>query len=189
MLVAYTRRFAPGVELRVVGYEKDAVPEMLDRGEMDVALGVFPSPPQRAVIKPLFEERFVGIARADHPAIRHGSIDAPSFAGLPHALVTLRRDATGALDEALAKLGLKRQVVLTMPYALALPAVLQASDLVAAVASRQAARMLSDGAIQQFDLPVATPAWTVSMLWSASSRNDRAAAWLREAMATCAKSA
>lgn len=184
-LVAHVRRHAPGVDLRVVGYEKGTVPEMLDRGEVDVALGVFPNPPERAVVTSLFKERFVGLARADHPAIVDGRIDAQSFAYLPHALVTTRRDTSGSLDEALAAQGLRRRIALTLPYVMVLPAALERSDLVAALPSRLADCVLAGGRVQRFELPVETNPWTVSMLWPASARSDRATAWLRGSIAAC----
>lgn len=183
-LVAHIRRAAPGVDLRAIGYEKGTVAEMLDRGEVDVALGVFPRPPERAVVTRLFQERFVGLARAGHPAIVDGRVGLDDFAALPHALVTTRRDATGAMDEALAERGLKRRVALTLPHAMVLPAVLEGSDLVAALPSRLADRVLTAG-LQRFELPVATKPWTVSMLWPATARNDRAAAWLRATISGC----
>ncbi|WP_376098999.1 LysR substrate-binding domain-containing protein [Roseomonas sp. CCTCC AB2023176] len=145
-----------------------------------MAVGVFPRPPERAVVAPLFEERFVGVARRGHPGIVGGRMDAATFAGLPHALVTTRRDATGAVDEALAARGLKRRIALTLPYAMALPVALEGTDLVASLPSRLARRVAEDGGVQIFDLPVDVEAWTVSMLWPASARNDRALGWLRE---------
>lgn len=183
-LVAHVRRAAPGLDLRAIGYEKGAVAEMLDRGEVDVALGVFPDPPERAVVTRLFRERFVGLARAGHPAVADGRVGLDAFAALPHALVTTRRDATGALDGALAERGLKRRVALTLPHAMVLPAVLESSDLVAALPSRLAERLQTDG-LQRFELPVETKPWTVSMLWPATARNDRAAIWLRATISAC----
>ncbi len=150
-----------------------------------MALGVFPKPPERAVVTRLFEERFVGVARAGHPAIVDGRIDAQSFAYLPHALVTTRRDTSGSLDEALAACGLRRRVALTLPYVMVLPSVLEGSDLVAALPSRLANRVLAGGRVQRFELPVETKPWTVSMLWPANARTDRATAWLRRAVEAC----
>jgi len=181
-LLIHTRSTAPGVDLRLIGYEKGTVSEMLDRGEVDVAVGVFPDPPDRAVVTALFQERFVGVARVDHPAIVAGRIDAQSFASLPHALVTTRRDFAGVLDEALAELGLKRRIALTLPYVMVLPPALESSDLVAALPSRVADRVLPGAALQRFELPLATKPWTVSMLWLESNRKDRANAWLRDAL-------
>jgi len=177
-LVAALRQGAPNCALRIVGYEKDAVGAMLDRGEVDAALGVFPDPPPNTVASRLFEERFVGLARRDHPALSGGEMDLATFAGLPHALVSLRRDARGAVDLALAAQGLARRVVLVVPYMLMLPAVLRTSDLVAVVPAR-AARHVAPGDLVQFAVPVAVPPFAVDMLWSPTARSDRPAAWLR----------
>jgi DNA-binding transcriptional LysR family regulator len=87
-LVADLRTEAPGADLHVVGYDKDEVDRMLARGEVDIALGVFPVPPEAAVKTGLFDEHFVGLARFDHPALAGGDPDIVAFAALPHALGT-----------------------------------------------------------------------------------------------------
>ena len=167
------------MDLQVLGYEKSGVGVMLARGEADVALGVFPQPPGDAVAVPLFEERFVGVARRGHPAAQPGArLDAAAYAALPHALVTVRQDRSGALDEALAELGLRRRITVTLPHMLVLPALLHSSDLVAALPERVARGVLAVG-LEVFEIPVAVPAWPVSMLWNPAARTDQATAWLR----------
>jgi len=178
-LAALIRQTGPNIDLHVVGYEKKAVGEMLARGEIDVALGVFPDPPADAVKKALFKERFVGIARRDHPALALGAPDLATFAAMPQALVTVRLgDRTGVIDTALAGFGLRRRIALTMPYMTSLPAVLSVSDLVCALPER-IARQLDLSALIAFDIPLAVPAWSVEMLWNPIARTDRANAWLR----------
>ena len=97
----------------------------------------------------------------------------------PHALVTARRDAAGALDAALARLGHRRRVALTLPHMLALPAYLRGTALVAALPARLAA-LLDRRAVACFPLPVEVPPWHLEMLWNPAARTDRATAWLRE---------
>lgn len=185
-LVAAVRSQAPGAALRITGYEKDAVGGMLDRGEIDLAIGVFPDPSQNNVRSQLFEDRFVGMARADHPALRGGGMDIDTFASLPHALVSVRRDDRGAVDRALETLGLRRRITLVVPYMLMLPRVLATSDLIATLPER-AAHHLAHPALVTFVLPVPLPAWSVDMLWNPSARTDQASAWLRNLIATTAK--
>ena len=177
-LVAILRREAEGVDLRVVGYDKDMVGPMLDRGEMDLALGVFPDPPQGAVKVALFVERFVGVARRDHPALRDGPPGLAAFMALPQALVSVRRDVSGAVDKALKQAGHNRRAVVVTPHMGALPQILVASDLIAALPAR-AAEVL-DEQLQRFDLPLDIPSWSVEMLWSPAARRDQANQWLRE---------
>jgi len=187
-LAARLRRDAPHVDLRVVGYDKDAAAGILDRGEADAVVGVFADPPERCVRTPLFRERFVGVCRAGHPALRDGAVGAEAWAALPHALVSVRRDAAGALDDGLRRLGLRRRVVLTLPHVTALPAVLAASDLVSALPARMAGA-LADAGLRTFELPVEAPEWEVAMLWSPTARTDAAGAWLRAAVVEAARTA
>lgn len=186
-LAACLRETAPGVELHVVGYEKGEIGAMLARGEVDVAFGVFPDPPPDAAKTALFAERFVGVARRGHPALMEGAPDLAAFAALPHALVTVRRDdRSGAIDQALARHGLKRRVVLTLPHMLVLPAVLVGSDLVCALPTRIAGR-LDPAVVQAFELPLDLAPWMVEMLWNPVARTDQANAWLRQAIQAVAR--
>jgi DNA-binding transcriptional LysR family regulator len=180
-LVAFLSAEAPGVELRVIGYDKDDVPTLLARGEIDAAIGVFPSPPEGAVVTPLYTDSFTGLARAGHPALQGGGIDLDAFCAWPHALVTTRRDAAGAVDAALAELGRHRRIAVTVPQMLALPAVLATSDLLAAVPARLPALIAASG-LRGFVLPVRPPSWAVVMLWPAVMRGDQGGAWFRRAI-------
>ena len=143
-------------------------------------MGVFPEPPRQTLCVPLFEEHFVGIARQEHPAITDGLIALETFATLPHALVTIRRDATGAIDKALAHCNLKRRIALTIPHVLVLPFVLSSSELIASVPSRLASKFASQGNLQVFELPIETATWTVSLLWSKLADRNTAREWLRK---------
>lgn len=176
-LMAVLRTQAPGVDLRVRGYDKDAVGGLLERGEIDVALGSFAAPPPNAVRTSLFRERFVGVARRDHPALSHDRMDLAAFAGAAHALVSVRGDARGIVDAALAALGLRRRVALVVPYMLILPRLLAESDLVATLAER--ACPLADSRLVRFAVPLPLDDWSVDMLWNPAARTDHATAWLR----------
>ncbi|MBW4472761.1 MAG: hypothetical protein KME45_20650 [Stenomitos rutilans HA7619-LM2] len=80
------------------------------QGAIEVAVGVFPHPPQQTQYKPLFEERFVGIARQAHPALEQSTISLESFTKLSHALTTLRRDRVGAIDRVLHEQHLEQRI-------------------------------------------------------------------------------
>jgi len=124
------------------------------------------------------------IRATGHPAIASGSMSLETFASLPHALVTLRRDATGEIDKALARHQLQRRIAITIPHMLVLPAMIATNDLVAAVPYRVAARLASLYPLELFELPVKTETWTVSMLWSRLADKDTANGWLRQTLKT-----
>ncbi|MFN4156769.1 MAG: LysR family transcriptional regulator [Paracoccaceae bacterium] len=179
-LSAWMAIHAPGIDLRLQAYDKAGVAALIDGGSLDLVIGSFADPPDRSVATPLLREGFIGVARTGHPALS-GSMDAARFAGLDHALFTLARDGRGAVDDVLAAQGLTRRVRLALPHLMALPEILRATDLVAAVPARAAARFGSG--IETFDLAfLGLAPWTLHMLWSPFTRKDSATAWLRDAV-------
>jgi DNA-binding transcriptional LysR family regulator len=183
-LLEYCRQIAPQIDLRLIEFNKDEVGDLLEQGQIDVALGVFQSPPRQTMHQPLFQEIFVGMIRQGHPALVNGELSIESFANLPHALFTIRRDTSGEIDKILASHQLKRRIVLTTPHLLVLPSIIAASDLVATVPSRLAQQFICLGSLALFELPIQTQPWSVSMLWSKLTDRDPANGWLRQLITT-----
>lgn len=181
-LLALGRQVAPSLNLQMVGFEKDSVGDLLEQGAIDIALGVFPDPPRQSKWEPIFEERFVGVARQGHPGLQQGGMDLDAFTRYPHALTTLRRDSRGEIDKALAAQGLERRLVLTTPHMLVLPFAIASSDLITALPRRVALRLAAVCNLATFELPIETQPWTICMLWSTLSDQDDANRWLRESI-------
>jgi DNA-binding transcriptional LysR family regulator len=186
-LLELSRRTAPFIDFRMIGFEKDSIGDLLEQGEIDVALGVFPNPPRQTQWEPIFEERFVGIARQGHPALQQGTMSLEAFTQLSHALTTLRRDNTGAIDKALHEQNLARRIAFTTPHMMVLPFAIASSDVVAALPQRIAARLATVCNLTIFELPIQTKPWTVSMLWSTLSDRDEANRWLRNTIKVIAQ--
>ena len=169
---------APGVDLRVLPMDREGVSGAFDRGEVDLAVGHFPEPPHRIETLALFEERFVGVARHGHPALAGGGPDLAAFAALPHALVSLRGDPHGLVDDALAPLGLRRRVAVTVAHFLALPFLVGASDMVGVLAERAALRLAGTVGLALFALPLDVPGFTVHLLCPRQLAQSPEVAWL-----------
>jgi DNA-binding transcriptional LysR family regulator len=168
---------APLVDLRLRFIEKDRAFDLLDAGELDLAIGVFPKVPKRLRSTTIFEERFRCVLHTDHPALREPMTPA-SYAALPHLLVTERGDEYGAVDDALAALGLSRRIVLTVPSVLAARRLVLESDLIATVGERLARLFAQDSTISVFAPPVDLAPWRMSVLWPLRARKDKALTWL-----------
>lgn len=181
-LLAHCAEAAPGLNFRLINYEKDAVAALLESGAVEVAFGVFDEPPPYTDMVPLFEEHLVGIVRQGHPALTDGTMSLETFAALSHALHTTRRDAVGYGDAVLERYGLTRRVAITTPYMLVTPALVAATDLVAMVPSRVAEKCLDRGAIEVFELPFTSELWSISMVWSRLASADPLNCWLRGAL-------
>lgn len=172
---------APQVRLRFAPKpEKDATP--LRDGEVDLEFGVLGAfaPEIRAQL--VFRDRFVGVARAGHRLL-DGPVTPQRYADCLHVVDSRRGVFTGPVDEALAELGLKRNVVAVVPGFPDALTVASRSDLVALVpASCLDSETKSSGSLAAFDLPVKTPGISVSAMWHPRMDADTAHRWIREMM-------
>jgi DNA-binding transcriptional LysR family regulator len=179
-LAATFSRTAPRATLRLVPITGAEAPERLDRETVDVAVahlgGRLSALPQRFDTTVLFHDPFVVVARRGHPLLAH-PLTIESYAGSGHVLVSPRGDTTGAVDRPLAEYGLSRRIQLLVATYLALPAVLEATDLIATVPERTARRVAAAG-FEIRPLPIELGV-SVSMAWH--RRNARAPAhlWFR----------
>lgn len=181
-LLRRTRTEAPGVQLWFRAFGDDAIGSLGD-GTLDLLL----SPPRPELDRPglrtrrLFEDNFVSLVRSGHPALKR-RWTPELFAELPHAFVAPRGRPGGAVDVALAKLGLTRKVVFATPHFLVAPLVIAESDLVLTIPRRMAAALEGRLGLVQVEPPVELPNFAVAMFWHERTHADAAHAWLREAV-------
>ena len=124
----------------------------------------------------LFRDRYIGVVREGHPLAGRRLTPARYAAGR-HVAFSRLGHPRGRIDDALAALGLTREIVTVVGgFATAL-ALARASDLIASVPERHTAT-LRDGMVS-FALPFAAPEITVSMLWHPRLDADPAHRWLR----------
>jgi len=182
------RTEAPGVRVDVLQPNPHHFGEMLAAGELDLALSYFPQPPDFLKSRRLFADRFVALCTAGHPALGQ-DLTVAGFCALPH--VTIEPDAAQIynvqIDAALEPFGVKRNVNMIKPSFLALPFVLEATDLVACVPARLARRMTSMARVEPFDIPLELPTFEVRMLWHPRTANSPAHEWLRALVLECAQ--
>jgi len=175
-LIARVGEAAPGVRLHFLQKpDKDSAP--LRDGTVDLETGVVEKttgPEVRSLA--LFRDRLIGVVRGDHPLSR-GEITPARYAAGRHIGVSRRGPDRGPVDEALALLGLEREIVaLVGGFSTAL-ALARATDLVATVPERHTGALRAG--MHAFPLPVSTPEFTVSMLWHPRLEADPAHRWLR----------
>lgn len=171
---------APGLDLRIVPVDQDSLVTALDESRIDCAIGNFPNAPKRIARWDLFDERFVGIARERHPILKRRKVNLRDFTSTPHALVSLRGDAHGKVDEALAAIGQARRVALTIGHFLALPHLVGSSDLIGVIAERAAVQLQDAARIRQFALPLSLAPWTVHLAALSQRREEPSLNWFLE---------
>jgi DNA-binding transcriptional LysR family regulator len=84
---------APGIDLRTLAVNAETVVDDLDRGNLDLALGAFGAMPQR----------FVGVARREHPRLENGRMSLEAFVDLPHDEIVSRKGRAIAVQGDVSK--------------------------------------------------------------------------------------
>jgi DNA-binding transcriptional LysR family regulator len=124
----------------------------------------------------LFRDRYVGVVRVGHP-LCEGEITSARFAAARHVHVSRRDNDKSPIDDALAVLGLQRQIATTVGGFAAALALVRASNLVACVHERHTGVLYAG--MHSFAPPVPTAPFTVSLLWHPRLDGDPAHRWLR----------
>lgn len=172
---------APGVRLE---FSTRSRPVDLERaileGRIDAAVDWMPAKGQGLAQEPLFDDRFVAVARAGHPALRADRKWKDLVAR--RRFVTLRPRAEGRdhpVDAIRAFWALEPRVALQVSEYLEVPVIASRSDLVGVMprsVARQAAPLLG---IREIALSPAPKVLPVRLLWRASREKDPALAFLR----------
>lgn len=178
-------KIAPRVRLELRSWGRHEVPDALARGEADLAIGYFDAIPASHEHARIFEEHFVCLVRRDHPVIR-AKLSLETWISVPHIVVSERGGPT-SIDRALAKKGKQRTVGARVSHFLLVPALVSATDLVAAVDSRVAATFARPLGLRVLPLPISLPNSRVGMVWHERAKTDPGHAWLRETIAAVAK--
>jgi len=167
---------APGVRLRFLPkHDKDSAP--LRDGAVDLETGVVgrtTGPEVRA--QALFRDRFIGVVRTGHP-LSAGVVTPDRYAAARHVHVSRRGAGKGPIDDALATLGLERELATTVGSFSAALALARASDLVASVPERHTGDLRAG--MHSFALPLPVPPLVISLLWHPRMEVDPAHRWLR----------
>ncbi|MCT4704193.1 LysR family transcriptional regulator [Enterobacteriaceae bacterium H20N1] len=184
-LIAAAAKAAPLVRLCFVPKPEKA-PGALREGLVDLEIGVLGNMGPEIRLQALFRDRFVGVVRKGHTLEKAPEITAEFYAAQGHVVASRRGDKTGPVDEALADLGLQRNIVARVPSFPAALAVAQASDLVALLPASFLINQPVDekngspATLWSFELPVKTREITVSQMWHPRSEVDPAHRWLRK---------
>jgi len=178
---------APGVTLQLTSSvgSAEGPGQSLASGVLDLYLGPPLGPAEGLFQKKLFDLRFVCVARRGHPGIGE-ALDLDSFCRLRHAIVSSRFPSKSWVDEALARLGRTRSVVLTSPYFLGTAHAVAATDLVATLPEGPARAVAQALNLAIFDVPVALSPVPFLMQWHERTRHAADHAWLRETVEAAA---
>jgi LysR family transcriptional activator of mexEF-oprN operon len=170
---------APRLRLSARAADRFTAGAQLDSGEIDVALCASPEVVARwHEAEHLFTQRYACLYSPRRIRLR-GALGVDTYCRHPHVLVSYRGDFSGAVDEALARVGRAREVTIVVPRFSTVPFLLEE---VAAFATMP--ELVARPLAQRFGLalkppPVPVTESAVSMVWRRKDRDDPRQRWLR----------
>ena len=182
-LLAHLEAEAPKVRVRVHAIDRFAVLEQLDRDRLHLGIsGLFTEGTVHHKRRRLYATNYLCLYDPARLPLEP-PLTLEDYVAVPHVLGSLRGDAHGVVDDALAPLGLRRTIAVTTPHFAAVPFVLKGARLLSTV-PQPAARIFAERfGLATSPVPVGLPDFDVSMLWHASYDHDPAHRWLRGTVA------
>jgi DNA-binding transcriptional LysR family regulator len=201
--VRESERLAPNVSFRIMPLNTRDPRQWLDDGEIDLAVGYFPKAvialsapdaPNAIRHQRLYEGEYVVVMRHGHP-LESVELTLDRYCAAHHLLVSFSGRPFGFVDEALAGLGRRRHITMTVNQFFAAGQVVSLSDLLTVLprhfleatglAYTKAADAGDDSPTKALHnlivrpLPFNVGAVHVEMLWHRRHHRDPAQQWLR----------
>jgi DNA-binding transcriptional LysR family regulator len=199
-LIDILEREAPGVAIRVLPLSTRDPRRLLDEGTADLAVGHFPSVLADLVVRAqgddtvafahqrLYDGQYVCVMRAGHPLAR-GPLTLDKFCAARHMLVSFSGRPYGFIDESLASLGRKRQVVLTVNQFFTAGRVVANSNLLTVLPQHfVSVTGIADQLVLR-PLPFEVAPVHVDTVWHSRMEAQSAHLWLRSAVLRSARQA
>ena len=191
-LVSAITEAAPRVRVRFA-LKLDKEPHTLREGLIDLEIGVLGVPAPELRTRLLIRDRLVGLAREGHPVLAGGAVTAKRYAAGGHIAVSRRGEFADAVDEALERKGLKREIRVVVPGFPDAMRIAASTDFIAAVPLSCLGRgKVNEGVarlgIRSFELPFETPEILIAAIWHPRADADPAHRWLRNIVARVCRS-
>ncbi len=188
-LAAELQRVAPGIRVQLVDLVPDDYIQTLERYGVDIALAPRMEVPDWVGQRPVFHASFVMIARTGHPRLARAGIGPGDivpidlFCDLGHVLMSPEGKLQTIGDRALARVGRRRRVAMTMPFFSGVCRAVAESDLVALIPRQLAHRLAPVLGLEIFHAPVPVDPALLCMIWHHRSTGNPAHRWLRDLVA------
>ncbi len=176
-------REAPHIRAQLVDLVPDDHVASLERYDADLALIPDATFPDWIDREPLFRSPFVVIARAANPTIRDvpdgAEFPIDRFCGLSHVLFSPEGKLAAMGDAAIARVGRRRHVAMTLPVFSGVCRVVGESDLIALVPLQLARKVAEQAGLKVMRPPFAIAPALIVAVWRRRSRSNPLCEWMR----------
>lgn len=174
---------APKASLSSVSFERRGIARALASRQLDLVIDVALPVAEPVRHRPLIEDRFCVVVRADHPLGRSPTL--ARYLAVRHVAVSTRAEGAVLEDSALLRLGIRREIAVRCQTYAAAFALVGRSDAAVTAPTLVAAGVGSSPALRRLPLPFEVPPVQLHLYWHANGETDPANTWLRSAVESC----
>ncbi|MDO8778286.1 MAG: LysR family transcriptional regulator [Burkholderiaceae bacterium] len=180
-LIHRVAKVASGIHIEVLRISSDTR-RLLENGDCDLAVGFMPELEAGFYQQQLFEQGFACVVRKTHPRVEK-RLTMAMFKRERHVAITAPGTGHELLQQQLGRMGVERQVALSLPTLPGLGNLLAQSDLIATVPERVAQMLVRIAAVKSLSPPFEMSAFAIKQHWHERFHHDPANRWLRSLLA------
>jgi DNA-binding transcriptional LysR family regulator len=169
----------PGITITSVRNTAVNLRDEMEKGRVDLALGLLPDLNYGFFQRRLFSQRYVCLLRNSHP-LAHKPLTLAEFEAAEHISVIAEGTGHEAIEATFERLGITRHIRLRVPHFVAVGHILNSTDLIAVAPEAYARRAFEMTQLVSAPCPVELPEITINMLWHAQNHRDPGNQWLRQ---------
>ena len=167
-------RQAPHLKMVIRGFETDNLTQLMVTGELDLVITFPEFIPKNLPNMLLFKEHHVCVT-GQHSPYAGKQYNVQELAALPQIIISpSRANLKGSHDSWFAEMGLKRNIIMSVPSFAAAPGIIAATDSICFLPSR----LLPDPRVVALELAVQPPSFDVIVAWHARSNQSPLHLWL-----------
>ena len=185
-MVTRLRADAPGIDLQTAHVTIEAARDLLDRGQLDLAIVASAEHPARFVARHALTEPFVCLLARDHPAIGK-TLDEQAFLAAEHILVAASEGQRSFVDRLLAERDLRRRIAVTVPFLMGVPKIVASSAMLCTIPLSLARELSNYPNLRWLPLPFDRVRVDYFALWSSRDESHTSHSWLRELTLQCCR--
>lgn len=183
VLAATVAGIAPNVRLKMLPSVIETFPAMLMADQFDMVLSIGVETPGWIERGLVFRASNVVTARKGHPLLgglgQGDAMPLDLFCGLPHAIFSVTGEFAHFEDEALARLGRRRHVTMSVPGYYGVGRIAAQTDLLGVLPARFALSVADGLGLDVYRLPFAMPLIDMFLYWPRRDTSSREHGWLR----------
>jgi DNA-binding transcriptional LysR family regulator len=178
-IAAHVAKIAPGVTLDFRPSGTLNVPELLDRSELQLAMGPRGVPGERFSVRRLLQDQFVVVHRKGHPAAKEREFSTDKLSNLPQLEISSAQFGADFVETSPARPKSAPRPAMRAPF-LSAAQILATSDLVSVLPLNVAKSMTRSHPLVFRRLSRSPKPIEATMMWLRRLDNQPAHAWLRD---------